>query len=641
MCGIVGFVDPTMTKAEKQPVITKMMGRIKHRGPNSTGEYVNDEVALGFRRLSIIDLAGGSQPILNEDETKAIIYNGEIYNFQPLREELIRDGHTFRTHADTEVVLHGYEQWGMEGLLKRVRGMFAFVIWDNAAKELVGARDFFGIKPLYIYQNDGAFLFGSEIKSFLEHPKFKKELNEEALKPYMTFQYSALSETFFKGVYRLPEGHWFKFKDGQLDIHKYWDVDFKDGKMSMNDAVDMLDKAVSESVAAHRISEVAVGSLLSSGVDSSYVTALLKPEYTFSIGFDDKKYHESDDAKKLADKLGLENKSDVVTAQEAFDNFPLIQYHLDEPDSNPSCVPLYFLTKLASKDVTVILSGEGADELFAGYANYGYHTHSRAIRVLANNLKKLPRGARVKIAHTLQKMPNFHGRLHLYENTAPAEEFFIGQAKVFGEDEANDYLNPAYQKSESVHDIVMQSYKKVRNYDDEVKKMQYLDMHMFMPKDILLKADKLSMANSMELRVPFLDKKVAKVAEQIPTKYELTADNSKYALREAANRHLPDEWATREKLGFPVPIKAWLEDDKFYQEVRALFSQDFAAKFFDQDKIIKLLDDTHEKRVDGRRKVWTIYTFLVWYKVFFIDDEIPQYVPDETKANINAVKAEN
>lgn len=631
MCGIVGFVDPTMTKLEKQPVITKMMDRIKHRGPNSSGEYVNDDVALGFRRLSIIDLAGGSQPILNEDETKAIIYNGEIYNFKPLREELIKDGHTFRTHADTEVVLHGYEQWGMEGLLKRIRGMFAFVIWDDVAKELVGARDFFGIKPLYIYQNDGAFLFGSEIKSFLEHPKFKKELNEEALKPYMTFQYSALAETFFKGVYRLPEGHYFKFKDGKLDITKYWDINFKDGKMSLDDAIDMIDKAMSESVNEHRISDVPVGSLLSSGVDSSYVTALLKPEYTFSIGFDDKKYHEGVEAKRLADKLGLENKSDVVTAQEAFDNFPLIQYHLDEPDSNPSCVPLYFLTKLASKDVTVILSGEGADELFAGYANYGYHTHSHAIRVLANNLKKLPRGARVKIAHTLKKMPNFHGRLHLYENTAPAEEFFIGQAKVFGEDEANTYLQLAYQKSESVHDIVMKSYNKVRNYKDEVKKMQYLDMHMFMSKDILLKADKLSMANSMELRVPFLDKKVAKVAEKIPTKYELTAENSKYALREAANRHLPDEWASREKLGFPVPIKAWLETDKFYQEVRAIFSQDFAAKFFDQDKILELLDATHEKRVDGRRKVWTIYTFLIWYKVYFVDDNIPQYVDDENK----------
>ena len=627
MCGIVGFFDSTMKKDEKEPIISKMMERIKHRGPDSGGKYVTDNIALGFRRLSIIDVAGGSQPIWNEDNTKAILFNGEIYNFQPLYEELVQYGHKFKTHADTEVLLHGYEQWGMKGLLKRVRGMFAFVIWDNKTEELVGARDFFGIKPFYIYQNDGAFLFGSEIKAFLEHPKFKKELNIKALKPYMTLQYSALPETFFKGVYRLPEGHYFKFKKGHLSIEKYWDIYFDSHKMNLDDAVDMIDKAVSESVRSHKISEVPVGSLLSSGVDSSYVTSLLKPEYTFSVGFDSQKYHECDEAKKLTNKLGLKNKDKIISAEDTFNNFPLIQYHLDEPDANPSCVPLYFLTRLARKYVTVILSGEGADELFCGYANYGYHTRSHVIRILANDLKKLPRGVRIKLAHSLKKVPNFPGRLHLYENLAPAEEFFIGQAKIFGEDEANDYLKPKYQNSVPIHSIVMKYYDKVSGYKDEVKKMQYLDIHMFMQKDILLKADKLSMANSTELRVPFLDKKVASVAEKIPTKYELTSENNKFALREAANRHLPSEWADREKLGFPVPIKDWLESDTFYNKVRSLFSEKFVSQFFNQRKILELLDATHEKRVNGRRKVWVIYTFLVWYKVYFIDTEIPKYIP--------------
>lgn len=631
MCGIVGFVDKTML--DKKPVIKDMMDQIIHRGPNSSGQYVKDEVALGFRRLSIIDLKGGDQPILNEDRTKAIIFNGEIYNFQTIRKDLIAAGHVFTTKADTEVLLHGYEEYGIEGLLKKVRGMFAFVIWDDTKKELVGARDFFGIKPLYFYHQDGTFMFGSEVKSFLKHPKFKKELNKEALRPYMTFQYSALDETFFKNVFRVPEGHYFTLKDDQLTIKKYWDVDFKANHMSLEDTIDAIDESIQNSVETHRISDVEVGSLLSSGVDSSYVTALLRPEHTFSIGFDDKKYHEGVAAKELADHLGLENKSDVVTAQEAFKNFPLIQYYLDEPDSNPSVVPLYFLTKLASKDVTVILSGEGADELFAGYANYGWHSHSKAIRVFAQGLKHLPKGARVKIAHQLKQSPNFHGRLHLYEATAPAEEFFIGEARIFHEDEARKILKPDFQKSETVEQIVEKSYQKVRHYDDEVKKMQYLDIHQFMPKDILLKADKMSMANSMELRVPFLDKEVTKVAEGIPTKYLLNSKDSKYALRMAANRHLPEAWARREKLGFPVPVSAWLHDQDIYEAVRSLFAADFANEFFDQDAILKMVDDYYNDRgqTDDRRKIWTVYTFLVWYKVYFIDETKPKFIPDENK----------
>ena len=629
MCGIIAFADKTMLN--KKPVLNNMMEMIKHRGPNSSGEYINDTVALGFRRLSIIDLKGGSQPILNEDGSVAIIFNGEIYNYQTIREDLLAAGHVFKTHSDTEVLLHGYEEYGMEGLLKKVRGMFAFLIWDDNKQLLTGARDFFGIKPMYYYQDGDTFIVGSEIKAFLQHPKFKKELNKEALKPYMTFQYSALDETFFKNVYRVPEGHYFTLKDGDLEIKKYWDMEFKANQLSLDETIDAIDKSIADSVETHRISEVEVGALLSSGVDSSYVTALLRPEHTFSIGFDNNKYHEGDAAKELADRLGLENKADIVTEQEALDNFPLIQYHLDEPDSNPSCIPLYFLTKLAHQDVTVILSGEGADELFAGYANYGDHTHNKAIRVFADGLRKLPKGVKYSIAHGLKKMPNFHGRLHLYESTAPAEEFFIGEAYVFNEDQSAEILKPDYQKSETVQEIVTESYKKVRHYDDEVKKMQYLDIHQFMPKDILLKADKLSMANSMELRVPFLDKEVAKVAEGVPTKYLMNSHSSKYALREAANRHLPEEWANRTKLGFPVPIKQWIEDEPFYKEVRNLFEQDWVSEFFDQDAILDILDKTYRQESDDRRKVWTIYTFLVWYKVFFLDDEIPTFVEDKAK----------
>lgn len=623
MCGIVGFVNED-TKENKSEIVERMMDRIIHRGPDSSGKYIDEHVALGFRRLSIIDLEGGSQPIYNEDDTKAIIFNGEVYNFQPLREELIAKGHVFKTGADTEVVLHGYEEWGAD-VCKKLRGMFAFAIWDMQTNELFGARDPFGIKPYYYAQMNGTFMFGSEIKSFLEHPDFDKQVNKEALKPYMTFQYSALPETFFKGAYRIPEGHYYFYRNGELEITKYWDVEFDNQKMSFNEAVDLIEQTVDESIKAHSVAdpEVKVGSFLSSGVDSSYVAAVLRPDYTFSIGFGDHTYNESHEAKRLTDKLGLSNTSKVVEGDEAFEAFPSIQYYLDEPDSNPSCVPLYFLSKMASEDVKVVLSGEGADELFAGYTEYGFNSNSKVIRVVAEGLKKLPKNMRYSIARGI-KGKQFHGQLHLYHSLAPAEEIFIGQARVFGEDEANEYLQPAYQHSKSVQEIVDRTYKKIANKDyNELQKKQYLDVHQWMPGDILLKADKLSMASSIELRVPLLDIDVMKTAEKVPSKYLLNQHNTKWAFRKAANRHLPDEWADREKLGFPVPIKDWLHDEKYYQQVRELFTQDFVSEFFDQAKIVQLLDDNYHEKVDERRKLWTIFTFLTWYKVFFIDEEAP------------------
>ena len=616
MCGIVGFVDRS-NKTQKEQVIKEMMDTIVHRGPNSSGQFIDEGVALGFRRLSIIDLEGGSQPIYNEDETKIITFNGEIYNYQSIREDLIAKGHTFTTHADTEVLLHGYEEYGIE-LLQKIRGMFAFVIWDTKKQELFGARDHFGIKPLYYAQMNDTFMYGSEIKSFLKHPNFVKELNKEALKPYMTFQYSALDETFFKNVYRIKEGHYFTYKDGELKIEQYWDVDEKETDLTLEETVDLIDKTVVSSVEAHRIADVEVGSFLSSGVDSSYVTAVLRPEHSYSIGFGDKTYNESVEAKKLAELIDLNNTSRVVTGDEAFDYFPLIQYHLDEPDSNPSCVPLYFLAELASRDVRVALSGEGADELFAGYQAYGMNTNSKMIKVVAEGLKKLPKGMRYKIGRGL-KGKTFRGALHLYTSLAPAEDFFIGQAKVFEEEEAVDYLQPTYQTSPSVKEIVQVHYDQVQDMS-EIKKMQYLDMHQWMPKDILLKADKLSMASSLEVRVPLLDKELMKVSEQVPTKYLINAENTKYAFRQAAARHLPEEWYNREKLGFPVPIKDWLREEKYYKIIRSLFEQEFVKEFFDQEKILKLLADNFAGKADGRRKIWTIYTFLTWYQVYFIND---------------------
>ena len=626
MCGIVAFYDPKIN--EKQAVIGKMMATIKHRGPSSDGYYTNDEVALGFRRLSIIDLRGGSQPIYNEDKTRAIIFNGEIYNFKPLREELIKAGHVFSTKADTEVLLHGYEEWGMDGLLKRVRGMFAFLIWDDNNKTLYGARDFFGIKPMYYSNQNGHLLVGSELKSFLEFPKFKRELNVEAVKPYLMNQYNDLEETFFKGVYRFPAGHWFEYKDGEMKTHQYWDAEYKENNLSFEETLKRINDDLKETVDLYRNADVKVGAFLSEGVDSSYLTTLLNPDDVFSVSFDDSTYDEASKAKALADINHWTFFSDKVDADEAMRDFPEMQYHMDEPDANPSIIPLWYLCKLARKHVTVALSGEGADELFAGYVNYGMHTHNDIIKVFTSELKKLPKKKQVKLAHKIKKMPNFPGKVHMYTNLAEPSEFYVGQSVIYDMDyptiftskDANSILQPTYRNKLTVNGIYQKDFKKVKDIDN-VKQMQYIDLHHFMLNDIEQKADKISMAHSLEVRVPYLDKKIAELANSIPTKYLVNRHDTKYALRKASEKVLPDEWAKRPKLGFPTPIKQWLKEPRFYKQVRALFEEEFVNDIFDQKKIIKLLDDNYEGDGSHRRQIWTIYTFLVWYKLFFVDYE--------------------
>ena len=601
MCGFVGFVGGTDNQSE---VLTKMMDRIVHRGPDMGGQFIDGRVALGFRRLSILDLTeAGAQPMANEDGSVVIVFNGEIYNYQTLREELIAAGHTFTTKSDTEVLLHGYEQWGVD-LLQRVRGMFTFVIWDKNKQELFGARDHFGIKPFYYAKMNGTFMYASEIKSLLRHPDFVKELNAEALKPYMTFQYPAIGETFFKGVYKLPEGHYFTYRDGKMDIHRYYDEDFREGKQKLGELVNSIDQTVCDSVKAHQIADVEVGSFLSSGVDSSYVAAVARPQHTYSIGFGKGTYNESQQAGELAELLKLNNTAESLTDEEAFAAFPRIQWHLDEPDSNPSCVPLYFLCQLARQHVTVVLSGEGADEIYAGYEWY-------ADTPLMQKYKRLPAPLRHLASDVSQQLPYFKGHDFIIKGSGRPEDWFIGQAHVFEEKDAYDILKPKYRVGPTAREVAAPIYDRVKDLS-ELEKKQYLDLNLWLPGDILLKADKMSMAHSLELRVPYLDREVLREAQTYPDSYKLRGD-TKAVLRTAANKTLPDAWANRTKKGFPVPIAKWLEDPEFSAKVRKSFMSDVAAEYFDQDKLVAMLaDPKHE-----RRKIWTAYTFLTWHEQFF------------------------
>ncbi len=617
MCGFVGFTGHV---ENDERVLKAMMDRIVHRGPDMGGTHIKDGVALGFRRLSILDLTeAGAQPMGNEDGSVFVVFNGEIYNFQELRAELEAAGHTFHCDADTEVLVHGYEEWG-EGLVDRLRGMYGFVVHDMRSGKLFGARDIFGIKPFYYYQTaDGDLLFGSEIKSFLEHPGFEKAVNKKALRPYLTMQFPATDETFFAGVYKLPAAHCFTFDiaAARMDVRRYWDADFSDdNSKTFDEYVEECDRVVHESVAAHRIADVKVGSFLSGGVDSSYIAACLMPDKTFSVGFDYKDFNETNYAKELSDKLGIENYRKMVTADEFFEVLPQIQYHMDEPQSNLSSVPLWFLAQLAAEQVTVVLSGEGADELFAGYAYY------EDVPSLARFKRVVPRGIRRALGNFVADKPYFKGRNFLLKAAEMPEKWFTGQAFVYRPDEIDDIVRPEYAGGPDAFELCAPVYDRVQDFCD-LSKRQYLDMNMWLPGDILLKADKMCMAHSLELRVPFLDKKVMEFAQHIPARFRVNENGNKQVVRHAANRVLPDEWATRPKKGFPVPLKFWLREQKYYDYVKEYFTAPWAEEFFDTSKLMQMLDDHFEGRALNQRKIYTALTFLIWYKRYFVDETAP------------------
>ena len=606
MCGFVGFVDKKKKK-DKDKIIKDMADAIIHRGPDSDGYYTDDKVALGFRRLSIIDLKGGDQPIYNEDNSMVITFNGEIYNYQELREELIEKGHKFKTNTDTEVILHGYEEYG-EKILDKLRGMFAFVIYDTKNKTLFGARDFYGIKPLYYYIDDEEFMFGSEIKSFLGHPGFKKELNRDMLKQYLTFQYSVGEDTFFKNVYKLRPGHYFKYHDGKLDITKYYEIKIEsDDSKSLEEWKDIIRKELNESIKYHKVSDVEVGSFLSSGVDSSIVATLSDVDKTFTVGYDNKKYSEIDYAKELSEKIKVKNISKKISREEYFKNFPKIQYYMDEPLADPSAVALYFVANTASKHVKVALSGEGADEIFGGYNIY-HEPYS------VSWYNKIPYPIRRGIGVLAYPLRNHTGFNFLVRRSKKLEDRYVGNAFIFEPGDANKILS--YTDKHDFRELTKPYYDKIKNYDD-VAKMQYIDFNFWLIGDILLKADKMSMANSLEVRVPFLDRPLVNEVINIPSKYKIVGNQTKYAFREVCKEELPEKWADKKKLGFPVPIREWIKEEDIYNDIHKTFED--GGEFFKTDRIIKLLDDHCKGKHDNSRKIWTIYSFLIWYQEYFIN----------------------
>ncbi|MDO5117390.1 MAG: asparagine synthase (glutamine-hydrolyzing) [Eggerthellaceae bacterium] len=685
MCGICGFTGACEC-ADDRAIVKAMCDVMAHRGPDGEGIYVADGIALGHRRLSLIDLAGGGQPMVREtgepssavstpaimfDHVRgesaavgdadadyadsltrgrfSIVFNGEIYNYRELRDELVELGYEFSTDSDTEVLLVGYIAWS-EAILHRVRGMFAFAIYDAENHELFCARDFFGIKPFYYTQQDGRFIFASEIKCILEHPSYKRELNMDALAQYLCFQFSALHETFFAGIYKLPQGHCLKVHaNGEIEIKRYWKPEYRiDDQRSEQETVEAIDRTIRESVRFHNVADVEVGSFLSSGIDSSYLAACLAKENpsikTFTVGFSEYK-GERDEvswAQELACRLGIENDAHHISEEEFWSVLPLVQWYMDEPSADPSAVALYFVDKLAARRVKAVLSGEGADEFFGGYRIYQAPLASAHVHMIPKPLLRAGSKALRKAGK--------RGANYLERASEQVEDWYYTNANgvAFTVEERERVLTPAVLErlhaashpggaqrmigldAGSVADAVglftpqeltAPVYAEVSKFD-EPSRMQYVDLWFWLVGDILLKTDKMAMAHSLESRVPFLDRVVFEMAASIPTSQKLTENQTKVTLRQAAERAIPHDWAQKEKLGFPVPVVSWLRDEQYYDQVKRAFESDIAQQFFNVSELVRLLDE-HRGGTDNSRRIWIIYSFLMWYRVFFVDCKKP------------------
>ena len=606
MCGIVGFYSD---EKNKEPIIKKMADRIKHRGPDGEGYYTDEKVALGHRRLSIIDIEGGSQPMFTEDKSIVVVFNGEIYNYIELKEELEDKEYNFTTNSDTEVLLYGYKEWGEE-LPKKLRGMFAFAIWDKENETLFCSRDHFGIKPLYYYlkkSNPGEIAFASEIKAFLEYPEFEKEVNKKLIGPYLSFSFTPTNETLFKGVYRLLPGTSLVIKNGKIETQVYYDIEFDEKEYEFDKLVNEISDTMKDSVKHHMVADVEVGSFLSSGVDSSYLVTLAKPDKTYTVGYDDPRYNEIDYAKDLTNALGITNISKKIKKEEWLEAIPKFLYHMDEPSSDPSAISLYFVSKLASKDVKVVLSGEGADEFFGGYNYYREEVDMKFYN-------KIPYPIRHLLAIIFEKLPEFKGRNFIVRRGMKIEDEYVGVNKIFSEKERKKFLT--CEDTIKNKEITKSLFDKCKNGSNIIK-MQMIDIRNWLLNDILLKCDRMTMASSIEGRTPFTDREVFNLARTIPLDFKVTHDNTKVALREAAKKDIPNEAYKKKKLGFPVPIREWMKEDEFYNEIKRAFNQEFVKEFFNQKYIMNLLEEHKNNKKDNYKKVWIIYSFIKWYEIFF------------------------
>lgn len=613
MCGFIGMVYdyPTDVDEKDMDSLRRKNNIIAHRGPDDEGYFVDEYISFGFRRLSIIDIESGVQPLSYDNDKIWLVFNGEIYNYVELRDELKQDGYSFSTESDTEVIAALFSKY-KEDAFQYLRGMYSILVWDKDDKTLYGARDPFGIKPLYYYRTEDGIAFASEKKSLglmLE----KEEVNVDALQHYLSFQYAPEPMTLAQGIEKVEPGHYFVKKIGEdITFTRYWHATFqpifnKDKK----DWINKIQEVMYDSVKVHMRSDVPVGSFLSGGIDSTLIVSIAKefnPNIkTFSVGFARDGFSEVDVAKETADKLKVENISYTITPEEYVENLPKIMWHMDDPLADPACVPLYFVAREARKHVKVALSGEGSDELFGGYNIYRepeslklFNAIPRPIKgLLANVAKALPEGMK--------------GKSFLERGTTPLRERYIGNAKMFEENEKRELLTH-YIENNNYQQITDELYDFVKDYP-LVNQMQYIDIHTWLRGDILLKADRVTMANSLELRVPFLDKEVFRVASGIPVDLKIANGTTKSILREAAKGIIPEHVLDRKKLGFPVPIRHWLKKE-LNGWAKQLIAESETDYLLNKKYVLDLLDSHCKGNGDYSRKIWTVLMFMLWHQIF-------------------------
>ncbi|WP_345244110.1 asparagine synthase (glutamine-hydrolyzing) [Pontibacillus salipaludis] len=612
MCGFIGVIRdvPSPVDEEQKQSFKRRNDIITHRGPDDEGYYHDDYISFGFRRLSIIDIESGHQPLSYDDEKIWMVFNGEIYNYVELREDLQKQGYTFETESDTEVIAALFKD-KQEEAFSYLRGMFAILIWDKEEQTFYGARDPFGIKPLFYSEQHNGTYFASEKKSITLLQE-NELVNTEALQHYLSYQYVPEPLTLTDGISKVEPGHYFVKKPGQsIKFTRYWHATFTQVAGSESEWIKRIQDVMYDSVNKHMRSDVPVGSFLSGGIDSSIIVAMARefnPNLkTFSVGFERDGFSEVDVAKETAEKLGVENHSYIITPEEYVQKLPKIMWHMDDPLADPACVPLYFVAREARKHVTVVLSGEGSDELFGGYNIY---REPQSLKMFDS----MPGVAKSLLQRVAKVMPEgVKGKSFLERGTTPLRDRYIGNAKMFEEAEKQQLLKDYHSKS-SYQSLTRSLYQNAEAYHP-VNQMQYVDIHTWMRGDILLKADKMTMAHSLELRVPFLDKEVFNVAREIPVDMKIADGTTKSILRKASRGIVPDHVLDRKKLGFPVPIRHWLKDE-LNTWAKTLIQESETDHLIEKKAVSQLLEDHVQGKGDYSRKIWTVLMFMLWHQIF-------------------------
>jgi len=629
MCGICGVVNFSVAEPVARELIEKMSDAQSHRGPDDFGYFIDRNAGLGHRRLSIIDLSGGRQPIYNEDESVAVVFNGEIYNYAELTAKLSAQGHQFLTRSDTETIVHSYEQYG-DDCVRDFRGMFAFAIWDRRKRRLFIARDRLGIKPLYYYAGPGFLAFASEIKALLQHPGVPREIDLQSLDLYLALRYVPGPKTIFKGIFKLQPGHAMSLDASGLHIRKYWDLEYSETPRSDAAAIEEFQALFEESVRLRLIAEVPLGVFLSGGLDSSAALAMMsringrKRIKTFSVGYEASgpsgseaaDSNEFSFAREAASHFGAEHHEYRLTHSEFRESAALMAYHLDEPLADPSCLPLYYISKLARNHITVVLSGEGADEILGGYNLYQ--------RLMAIERLRGKIGPIAGLARASAGLP-WSERMRSYVDRigAPLEEHYRGVVKGIGAGTRLKLIgDDRFQRSEARLDEVFAPYFSHTQNTSVLNRMLYADARVWLPENLLLKADKMTMATGVELRVPFLDHKLVEFAATLPDSMKIRGGSGKWLLRNAMGNELPPAILNRTKKGFPSPTASWLRLElRDFVRDTLLASGSASTTFFSRQAVEEVVKRHEEKKAPGYQEVWSLMVFELWHRQFILQPE--------------------